>query len=150
MVMGDRILIIGMNNPLSMDPRYALYPAPVGCTGYNLWKMVAARTGASRTDYLRSFQRTNLVIGAWSERLARENWETMGPDVVANYDVVVLLGAAVRRVCSEGLPLPELGLRGNIATLPHPSGLNRAYNNPITRAAAEILLEELYVRANDC
>lgn len=146
--MAERILLIGMNNPLSAKPEHALFPDPVGCTGWRLWQMLQARTGATQADYLRAFGRTNLVRGRWDAKLARSNWEAMSEELREEYDVIILLGAAVRRAVGfRGGDLPDVGLRGDIGTIPHPSGLNRWYNTPLNKTAVELLLEELYVRA---
>ena len=144
--MGERILIVGMNNPISTNPKHALWPDPVNCTGWRLWKLLEARTGATAEQYTQAFDRTNMVIGNWDRGAALEWWVQSRDRIREEYDVCLLLGAATR-AAAEMTQLPDLCIRGGIATLPHPSGLNRWYNNHVNRAAAEILLEELYTRA---
>jgi hypothetical protein len=144
--MAERILIVGMNNPLSSDPRLALWPDPVNCTGWRLWKMTSERTGATRHQYTRAFDRTNMVVGRWTHSAAVQWWQENNDQILEQYDVCLLLGAATRSAAGMSR-LPELCIRGGIATLPHPSGLNRWYNERVNKAAAEILLEELYLRA---
>lgn len=136
-----------MNNPLSDDPGYALWPDPPGCTGHRLWQLTSARTGATPLDYTGTFGRMNLVVNQmWSMPAARQRWEEIGPELHKQHDILLLLGDSVRRAVG-GTMLPQIGRRGGVATLPHPSGLNRWYNDALNRAVAEILMEELYVMA---
>lgn len=141
------LLVVGMNNPLSARPEHALYPDPVGCTGWRLWQLLQARTGATQDDYVRRVQRVNLVTGRWDPWEAKMEWARRRQQWLNGHSTVLLLGAAVRRATGL-LYLPELGIRvletGRIACLPHPSGLNRWYNSPVHRACAELLMEELY------
>ncbi len=64
-----RPLLVGEANPLSADPRYALYPAPPGSTGGRLCRLVL---GLSKKDYIGRFDRVNLCAGPWRVREARE------------------------------------------------------------------------------
>lgn len=138
-------VIVGMNNPLSRRPEHALYPHPPGCTGYRLWKMLEARTGATQEEYLARFERMNLVSSkTWSRELGRGTAERMRP--VLRGRVVLLLGQAVRR--AFGIP-PLLVHPQEIdgvtwRQLPHPSGRCHWYNDPRHRRVAEVLLQELY------
>lgn len=86
MIIG-RPVIVGMNNPLSVEPQYVLYPAPEGCAGWRLWRMLNEACGASRRQY--GFERVNLLTGAWSIPRAR----SAAPDLrchVAGRSVVLL------------------------------------------------------------
>lgn len=145
-MMGRRVALIGMNNPLSRDPAKALWPDPVNCTGWRIWQMLASRTGATQTDYLRTFHRYNLGQEKFfhSEN-AREYWMEIEDDLVANFDTVVLLGTAVKK--AAGVLLPPLYVSRTLVTIPHPSGLNRWYNSEVNRQMVEVILEELYVEA---
>ena len=109
--------------------------------------MTAARTGATQTDYLRAFHRYNLVVGRnWNSHDARANWEdVMEPFLTAEFDRVVLLGSAVRR-CT-GLLLPPVHVSRQLVCIPHPSGLNRWYNDRRNTEIVEIIMEELYWEA---
>lgn len=145
-----RVTLIGMNNPLHRDKDMALWPDPVGCTGWHLWKLASARTGCTRQEYVDAFCRVNLLsTRKWEPRLAEQGWRELESWVLANSDVVVLLGAAVRRAVLRDIPAPEIGFDGSLALLPHPSGLNRWYNGRVNRAMAEILMEELYALATE-
>lgn len=146
--MGERILFVGMNNPLSMNPALALFPEPARCSGWNLWQLMSARTGVTQEQYLSAFHRVNMVMGRWDVKVARKWWEDNAETIRGEYDLVVFLGSATRRAAGvRGMDLPALGARGSLGAIPHPSGLNRWYNSPLNRTAAELFLEELYHRA---
>lgn len=108
--------------------------------------MTAARTGATAADYLRAFHRYNLIEGRhWHAADARANWEILGPHLAENFDRVLLLGGAVRQ--SARLYLPQLFVSPGLCCAPHPSGLNRWYNDQRNRELVEVLMEELYWEA---
>ncbi len=140
-------VLLGMNNPLSSRPEHALYPEPVGCTGYNLWKLLHTRTGASPGEYLEAFDRRNLLSArVWRKpdaTKAAQYWTQM----LQGREVVVL-GAEPR----DALRLPVLLVHpqeiGGVTwrQLPHPSGRNLWYNVPGNREVAELLMEELYMK----
>lgn len=147
----NRPILLGMNNPLSRRPEHALYPAPSGCTGWRLWSMLHARTGATKHEYLEVFDRRNLLSSQqWKMADARQaaeglcgELESVRPELLT----VVVLGAepaAALGLSPQPLILPFH--RGGVLyrRLPHPSGRNLWYNDPAQRAVAELLLEELY------
>jgi hypothetical protein len=141
-----RVALIGMNNPLSVSPSHALYPDPPNCTGWRVWQMLKARTGATQTDYLRTFHRYNLGTERnWRIERARQRWDDIADELEDNFDTIVLLGAAVRE--ATGLRLPPIMFSRSVVTIPHPSGLNRWYNSDRNRQMIEIALEEMYVEA---
>jgi hypothetical protein len=124
----------------------ALYPEPVGCTGWNLWRLLNARTGATIHDYLNTFHRYNLGQETkWHIENARTHWESIEESLTTEFDTIVLLGAAVRR--AAGLLLPQLYVSRTVICIPHPSGLNRWYNDETNRQIVEIIMEELYTEA---
>ncbi|MDO8616898.1 MAG: hypothetical protein Q7T33_14380 [Dehalococcoidia bacterium] len=137
-----------MNNPLSDDPEYDLYPYPAGCTGWRLWKMLPE--GTSRQQYLEAFDRRNLLRAReWDLKKAREAAEALLPELDGR--LVVVLGTGVR--AALGLPGSEpLEMLKTFASVgrrkvtfdwipfPHPSGRNHWFNRPANRArAAEVL-----------
>jgi hypothetical protein len=140
-----RPVLLGMNNPLSVRLEHALYPHPPGCTGWRIWKMLEEVTGATRLEYVRAFDRVNLVTGAWSAEAAvlagealRARWRGR---------VVVVLGDQPRRAL--GLPRlflhPQTTLDGvTWRQIPHPSGRNHFYNDAGARALVGQMLAELY------
>jgi hypothetical protein len=139
-------LLVGMNNPYSDDPRRALFPSPVGCTGWRIWKMLNARTGARRGQYLQAFHRINLITsGNWHDGDAARNWRSIEEEVYARYDTVVLFGKAVQR--AVGISCGDVMITRSLICVPHPSGLNRWYNSDFNRQIVELLLEELYTES---
>lgn len=155
--MAERVLFIGMNNPLSTNHEYALYPAPERCTGWRVWRMLTEHAEAHgfdpiwKAEYVRNIERTNLVIGDWSVRAAREGWTRlrMERDDLSGYGAVLLLGAEVQRVVLGNTRYPILGQADvrKFWCIPHPSGLNRMYNDPGVREEAGEILHRLYQRA---
>lgn len=143
-----RPVLIGMNNPLSSDPRYALAPYPTNVTGWRIWRMLADQCDAGRAAYMRAFDRRNaLTARVWDFNAARE--ESRG--------LMHTLGG--RKVCVLGRDtLSALELAGTVSPLqwqehvsgarwcyiPHPSGLNLWYNDGLNRTAVGLRLEQLY------
>lgn len=140
-------VLLGMNNPLSSRPEHALYPEPPRCTGWNLWKMLHDKTGATQEQYLEAFDRRNLLNARrWDARQARAAANSL-VDLLQGR-VVVVLGAEV----VHALGLPRLLLHPQVSRgvtwrqLPHPSGRCHWYNDPKNREVASLLLEELYLK----
>lgn len=148
-----RPVLIGMNNPLSSDPRYALAPYPQGVAGHRLYQMLQAQNGARRAQYMRVFDRRNVLSArVWDVNAARR--ESAG--------LKETLGG--RKVCILGRDtLNALHLRGTVPPLqwneyftlgmedkmtwcyvPHPSGLNLWYNDDLNWTAVGLRLEQLY------
>lgn len=142
-----RILLVGELNPFGADPRYALYHLPRHSSGNRLRCLL----GLTDLEYHRLLDKANLCDGKWSARKALERLgallDSRGPG-----GVVVLLGARVRGVARRlarekygadlgldfftVLEVGEGELRRILVSLPHPSGLCRAWNEPgsVTRA----------------
>ena len=139
-----RPLIVGEHNPVSADPRHALYPEPAGCAGHRLCVKVM---GLRPRTYLRVFERTNLLsAAAWRTGEARVAAERITADC-AEGRVIVLLG--VRVAAAFGLPpyqrraqsvLLVAEPRVVVVALPHPSGRNRIWNAPGAVETARALL----------
>lgn len=143
--MNARPVLLGMNNPLSRRAEHALYPDPVNCTGWRIWKMLHARTGASQDDYLEAFDRRNLLNAkTWS--LADARWAAGEARRDLRDRTVIILGAEP----VKALDLPPVLLHPQVIDgvtwrqMPHPSGQNPWYHKPDNRLVAELLLEELY------
>ncbi len=114
--MQTKPLLVGESNPYGSDPCYALYPAPDGCSGHRLAVLIL---GMSRQSYLESFDRINLVSGPWRIREARESASTL----IGRR--LILLGA---KVCSAfGVAFTPFMVGDAGLVLPHPSGLNRMW-----------------------
>lgn len=124
----------------------ALYPLPKGCAGQKLQEM----SGLSRTEYLGAFERMNLLEdypegGKWSVVTAEYAFRARVEPLLPGR-TTLLLGAKVAEAAervllvpvwrwAEPILLPHLGAHTMIVMLPHPSGRNRHYNDPVVRAA---------------
>lgn len=118
-------LIVGEHNPYGSDPHFALYPAPDGCSGHRLCRLIL---GMRRTDYLRAFERVNLCSGVWKDSEATQCAYELSWRCIRTNCKLVLCGA---KVCSafdvEFRPFERLGT--HVLVLPHPSGANRMWND---------------------
>lgn len=140
-----RPVLLGMNNPLHSDPKFALYPHPPGCTGWRLWDMLNSRTPLTKLQYLRAFDRRNLVDGqTWKRQEARDRARTLAGELHGRE--VVVLGGEPRDVL--GLPPqliePIVAMGVTWRQIPHPSGRNLWYNEAENRMLVAVLLEQLY------
>lgn len=143
-----RILLCGEDNPLSSDPRYALYHQPPRCAGHRLQSYILGVD--QRRTYL-PIWRTNLCTGGWDRTAAVDRAEQLIGD--APWDIIVALGAKVgdafRRVCrfdlqpfsSQEFGVPGSGRRVTIVSLPHPSGRNAATYTQARIAIARTLMK---------
>lgn len=133
-----RPLLVGEDNPYSLDPRFALYPHPRNSAGGRLCFDVMR---LSIKDYIRGFERVNLCERQrWDDREARESfvriWDM--PD-----RTIILLGA---KVCGafglryEPFKVISECFRHKVIILPHPSGRNRVWNEPGASNRAESIL----------
>jgi len=99
--------------------------------------MLNERTGASKQDYVRAFDRRNLC--------------DLDAFMVPPGSTVVLLGEDVRRWF--GLPKilihPQVRDGVTYRQVPHPSGLCRFYNHPAQRELVALLLGQLYEESQD-
>ncbi len=151
-------VLVGMVNPISTRPEHALYPAPEGCTGHRIFQMLKSRVPEVTTrDYLRVFRRVNLCVGEWSPMAARRRAADLIEEASGETTTMVLLGREVQRVFGLATGpdiLPRYGeelFAGSTVfrRLPHPSGRNLWYNDPVCWEAASLLLEELYARGDE-
>lgn len=141
-----RPVLLGMNNPISDDPRHALYPHPPSCTGARLQRF----SGLDKRTYLEVFDRRNVIGGqAWDAKLARSRAPALREELLGRH--VVLLGAPVNSVMRGGTKYelarafrwtPD-GSGGWLALVPHPSGLNHFYNDKLNQELLAIFLQEL-------
>ncbi len=154
--MTPRPWLIGESNPYGADPEMALYPDPPNSAGGRLCRAIL---GLTEAQYLRSFERRNLLSGsgAWSVYQAREAARRMMADIPSGTSVV-LLGAKVWKAFMDAAHAedrlkargerghPVLSLFEPFAThlgwtyLPHPSGRCLLWNEPgaIERARAAL------------
>lgn len=140
----SRPLLVGEVNPLSPDPRLALYPDPPGCAGANLCFRVLGFESARA--YLRTFDRVNLCVGRWTLRVARERAAVISRD---HEGPVILCGS---RPCEAfGVPFVpftvDTSRERGLYVLPHPSGRCRVWNDPGSAERARVLLRDFLPKA---
>lgn len=147
-----RPILVGLNNPHSIDPEKALGPDPHGSAGYRLWlmlKMAANKNGVdlSEADYLARFRRVNLSDAVqFNVHVAKARV----PELLESFKFrqVVLCGTRVPTILGlkhTGFHLgPQHGKEFAYYVIPHPSGLCREYNDPNMREAVGNLLFTLY------
>lgn len=143
----SKILLVGEMNPYGADAGYALYHEPSNAAGCRLQRNILG-VDARRT-YL-SMWRTNLCVGTWRhEEATRRAALLVGAD--ATWDVVVMLGAKVITAFGRVTPIGKLatfstatrsyaGRALTFVALPHPSGRNTIWNNPLSVQRARSLL----------
>lgn len=140
-------LLLGMNNPLSDEPQFDLFPYPEGSAGWRLWKMLPG--DVRRAQYLRMFDRRNLLRAReWSPVEARAAAEELLPELKKR-PVVVVLGSEVRAALGfrPAEPLSRHVERGvRWIAFPHPSGRNRWFNDEANRRRAGEVLASLVER----
>ena len=134
-----KTLLVGELNPLSADPRFDLFPLPARSSGNRLRNIL----GLQRVEYMRKYDRQNLCRLAWSAEHARDKATEI---LESGRERLVLLGYRVCRAFRlEFEPFQVLAIgKVRVATLPHPSGLCRVWNDPgsIARARETIVLLE--------
>jgi hypothetical protein len=152
-----RVFLVGEHNPYGADPAFALYPLPEHASGGRLARVL----GLSADEYLRAFERRNLLAARrWSVPAAREAASAFRAEL-RDGDSLVLLGARVakafgypfeplaeHRVFADGrgsadleVRLGEVGVRFLI--LPHPSELSRAWDDPTVPPRARAAVRRL-------
>ncbi len=158
----SRPLLVGLHNPLSPEPEFALYPLPEHGTGGRILELL--RPDLTRREYLRAFDRVNLLehderVGGkgYAARLRRARIRLFEHVYAGRHETLVLFGADVWRAVNHGARsvrpswlrwdtftiVGEISLRVRFLTLPHPSGRNLWYNEPANRAAAGRALRRL-------
>lgn len=130
-------LIVGEANPYQSDREsamhFAMHPDPPRASGGRLCYLIM---GLDERTYLRSFDRTDLCHPKWSIVAARERAAQLVAER-SEADVIVLCGAKV--ASAFGVPYRPFVVFGahhetlggpQLAIIPHPSGLNRAWHGP--------------------
>lgn len=132
-------LLVGEANPHGADPEMALYPLPERASGGRL----AAILGLSRGEYLERFDRCNLCPSTWSAASARRRAAEILAERAGGR--IVLLGAKVSRAFGlhyRPFVHGRIGPTASVgyAVLPHPSGLNRLWNEAGSAESARMVL----------
>ena len=165
------VWLVGEQNPYSRDPRYDLFPEPAGSAGARLCHKIL---GISDRDYLRLFERRNLVHGTkWSRQEAVSTAMNIATEtgMLGETAPVVLLGKRAHDAWtwmiarSEQGTLPgsllvwtpfraaAWGLRSfGVAQLPHPSGRSREWNaaDAVRRARVAVVQVAPWLRQVIC
>lgn len=140
-----RPYLLGLNNPQSLEERHVLYPHDENSAGYRLWDMVRSTRPITKEDWLALTQRHNLLrcttLPPGWRGLAAQRAGALAPLIRGR--VVVLLGNDV--AAAVGHAAPPFVWDGSWITIPHPSGRNRAYNDPVTRLAVSVLMWDILV-----
>lgn len=126
------MIILGLTNPYDGE---ALAPNPVGCSGWRLWKM----TGLRVEDYL-ALDRRNLFHKStqWDAFAAGRAFQASlqpGETVIALGDEVRMALRLPRQLI---LPMTIAGV--TYRQIPHPSGRNLFYNDPVNLTLVETML----------
>jgi hypothetical protein len=123
-------LLLGLDNPHSRDPRWALMPWPRGSAGHRLFCL----SGMRWSEYRASFDRANAC-------------DVQSPETFSGRTTLVLGKGAWRRI---GHPDVEFFSRifgpepGTVYVLvPHPSGRNHFYNSSKNRLRVSRLMRRL-------
>lgn len=132
-------LIVGEQNPYGADPRFAMFPMPERSAGGRLCSLIL---GMQTSKYLLLFNRANLCDGPWSMPKARIRARQLWEDPATRPPgKLILLGSKVCKAFETAFTPFEIIEGGSILILPHPSGLNRLWNEPgiIERARAAVV-----------
>jgi hypothetical protein len=143
-------VLLGMNNP---DPDDAFAPYKKGSSGHRLVKMIDEYLASEDIDakcnpelFMRVFKRVNMLNEFdWNLDRAIARRQEVLTDIYQHK--IVIFGDQTHRAL--GFPKAKYCVWSSFAgsryvSLPHPSGLTRAFNNHKLRlAAGEILFNEL-------
>ena len=134
-----RLVFVGELNPYGSDPRFALYHLPRHASGNRLREHL----GLYDHTY-EAIPKRNLCSGRWNMREAREAALALRTE----FDVLVCLGSKVKTAITGPKfsfdPPDFFGVYHHLSckyvALPHPSGLNRVWNQPNARELTRNLL----------
>lgn len=137
--MSERILTIGENPGLSGDSEATLE----GSVG----KRLASYAGLTWREYLDLTERRNLFpeyVHPWPREEARDRAELIFPSLIGRR--TLLLGQRVATAFAFHWPVLNWVSIGpvTVAIVPHPSGLNRWWNDPINATMARQFLRQTF------
>ena len=157
-------LLVGLDNPHSEDPRFALYPRPEGATGDRIVELIAEHLGEYQAAaYLQDFVRANLygirraATGPGQKRCDVDQAANVMLLAAAHHsDDVVLFGRRVTEAFEvfSGRKLENMESAVNeycerpvrFWSVPHPSVRNAWYRKKRNRQQAGKLLASLRAR----
>ncbi len=132
-------LLVGESNPYSIDQRHALLPWPAGAAGDRL-RMIL---GLTDRQYLRAFDRANLVLGQrWSMPAAAREGAAYLMRQRPTRAPMILLGRRVAAAFGVA-DYPQFTICGRFYLLPHPSGRCRDWSRRGAIAKARAFLSPL-------
>lgn len=154
--MSGGLLFVGLDNPQSRDPRYALFPSPKGCTGHRLMEMmgeVDTTLTFTRKTYI-DIPKLNLFPVGPCPTSQKRGWLEMAGSLLKRQlegqaKNVVLFGNEVRDAVFTADTQPKamewikFGSDSTMyAWVPHPSGRNRYYNDTRKRRRVARFMQE--------
>lgn len=141
-------IIIGLHNPYSDNPKYALVPYREGSSGHRLWKT----TQMPQAVYINGFDRRNLSpIADPSSKDLKRFAKTM--DIPTGSTVILLGHDVLRAFVGSGRPLKPILIHPQVHDgvtwrwLPHPSGRSTKYNDPVFRMLVGMTLSNVLIPA---
>ena len=148
----NSILLIGEDNPQSSHPAHALVCYPDGCAGHRLQEQIL---GIVPDEYL-AIWRANLCCPSWSQAEARLRFGLLMTMRGRPWTRVVCLGRKVSKIAEEWTATVNQGLGFSLrpfgacftddvmlASLPHPSGRCREWNDPRSYDRAARVMREI-------
>ena len=150
-----KVLLVGLDNPQSSDPRHALFPRPAGCTGDRLLGIIQSVDAEFSMSEYHAVPKTNLFpVGACPKKFKAVYLVEAGQHLRAQLRgrgaKIVLLGNDVRAAVFQTATAPEKPgefvkfFGAEYAWIPHPSGRNHYYNDPKhVKKIGKFLLETL-------
>ena len=143
-----RPYVLGLNNPQGNPP---LSVDPPGGTGDRLWRMINEAGGVSAEDWLKGTQRANLlsdpVLPRDYKSAANRRGEYLATLIASR--TVIVLGQVVATPVGHTEPPLVWNKERNWVMIPHPSGRNMFYNNPVHRAAVGALLNDVWLDSRE-
>jgi hypothetical protein len=131
-----------MNNPRGLP---ALDPSVPGSAGARLLQIVSTVRDVRRDEWFLRTQRHNLLPHEVLPRDYRSQARVMGgwlaPKIAGR--TVLLLGSDVAEAVGHDAPPMVWSGRHDWIQIPHPSGKNLFYNDPVARLAVSVLVHEL-------
>lgn len=140
-------MLVGESNPY--PGTQALAPVNSSCTGYRIWAMINSVAPLTHEEYTAAFDRLNLCAGGWSSVEAVE----VARDIKSSAEpgsTVVLLGQRVSHLFGMKGTNPSILGGVRYFEIPHPSGLNRYYNDKVLRREVAVFLASLYRETKIC
>lgn len=135
----NTMVLVGELNPYGADPYFALYHLPRNASGNRLREILGLR------DHVyEQLDKVNLCTGKWSLPAARK----AAHDLLERYRLVVCLGTKVRTAVGgpeffTARAVTDGATAQTIVSLPHPSGLNRMWDEPGARETARRLMRDV-------